>query len=951
MQEKLCQETLHWNLFKRSIFFYRDAFIVFMLLNQVGWRIVGLLQRTAMQRYDYLARDAELFSPKDGREFCVLECLLKEVVKNKYKDCSSWCSIGYAVVWDKDHCSNTVHNCITQSEDFSAHSLLVHILCELVWKSRGEIEDMGFSFRTDEQNPWSYIEVTLVVWLILQFSLAALVILLGHRMSRISKSLYNARIRNSLLRVNSEKQNSTKHRMLMCLERSIKGITALLNFRVLVNIIQICLSILVCLLSTITISIQEVHWIWAAFRTFFLLFFVFDFVARARLHSGPIYRFLFEGFTIADLLSIVSMIVSLSSWPSLAFLRAFVAVSAFRELRPILKTKFRISSVSSELLILIIEATALLYAFATLIFLLEKLGDPTWLSFSRDSVSFFNALYFVFITATTVGYGDSLITTFLAQLFVILFVILGIMIFADRISKIVQYMNASRDGLGNFSNPYQDPFVILAGDLTFNMVQDFLEEFYHPNSIVDALDMRRRVVILSKSINAAGSVFITEYERFLENNPALIGRLQILVGSPMNASDLIHRARAREADCMFIISNSLAEDSHLDDTANIFRAMAVQRMAPELRVFLSLQNSTAMNILPAARLSENRSICTGVSKMQIMAISSFVPGFSTFLHSLVKTYCSQHDHNQPSSTSWSGQNDFQRGLDREFYVVKSRHEDAGKKLGELALDLFLNHDIIVVGFAYFVSYANEGSRRSSRGIRQSIASEISEERPQRSIRCVFDPNAPIALSSLLLVIADDRIQASLAGMWHESNISKSKLDLSIVRKDSGISRWLKASKQMIFSDAPSKNSIFPADEFLDGGVITSKCFGNNSDIRSDGFIFHPPPSNLVDHIIVICSSLDSVPHFVEKHRVIEMGCSSKENSSLGNSPWTPIVIVLTSSQPESTNCFNFVPSKFLREVYLIRSTLQNALDFKQICAHKAKSVRLSSISFASIMIC
>ena len=89
-------------------------------------------------------------------------------------------------------------------------------------------------------------------------------------------------------------------------------------------------------------------------------------------------------------------------------------------------------------------------------------------------MDFFNSIYFTVITAATVGYGDMFAKSFASRILVILFVIVGIWSFTNHITKLAEYIRESAKGKGKFDNYHNDSFVVIAGNITFNMVEDII---------------------------------------------------------------------------------------------------------------------------------------------------------------------------------------------------------------------------------------------------------------------------------------------------------------------------------------------------------------------------------------------------------------------------------------------------------------------------------------------
>jgi hypothetical protein len=254
-----------------------------------------------------------------------------------------------------------------------------------------------------------------------------------------------------------------------------------------------------------------------------------------------------------------------------------------------------------------------------------------------------------------------------------------------------------------------------------------LSEIYHPDTEDSEEAMvRRRVVILTKSVEDESSNLLERANAYMENRDNT-GKVFVLNGSPMEENDLVHRARAGEADAMFILSNSFSQNPSEDDTANIFRALAVQEYVPFLPLYISLHDATCKSLLPP-RLVERSCIFTRQTQMEVLAISSLVPAFSTLLYSLCRTSRSVQDPRNainPILTQFLG------GVDYEFYVLQVSPNLHGSTLRDLVSDFFLSFNITLVGFCCSTCE-----------------------------RVTFDLDAKVTQNSKLLIIAPDRTVAA-----------------------------------------------------------------------------------------------------------------------------------------------------------------------------------------------
>merc|ERR1719424_2496333 len=118
---------------------------------------------------------------------------------------------------------------------------------------------------------------------------------------------------------------------------------------------------------------------------------------------------------------------------------------------------------------------------------LENLGEPVFLrSFSEDEWNTLSALYFVFVTISTVGYGDLAPQTGLGRLFAIVTIFGGISSVVLSMYKILQVLNVHSSGGGHFTPGMTSRHLVVIGNATTAMALDFIAEVFHPDHADDA---------------------------------------------------------------------------------------------------------------------------------------------------------------------------------------------------------------------------------------------------------------------------------------------------------------------------------------------------------------------------------------------------------------------------------------------------------------------------------
>lgn len=200
----------------------------------------------------------------------------------------------------------------------------------------------------------------------------------------------------------------------------------------------------------------------------------------------------------------------------------------------------------------------------------EPLGD--W--------HFFNSLYYVVITLTTVGYGDFSPETILGRLFSIFMVMLGVVVFAEAAGQIYEHLLRA-SGSGTFVKRANSRHVIVCGNPQLSDLIRFTSAFYAKNRLSN---LSAKVVVMVEE----PSWTEREWYHSLARNEFLKKRLEYLVGSVRNASDL-SRARLPSADAVFFLTtpSSGAEPATID-TSTVIDSLAVRNYRTDVPIFTTV---------------------------------------------------------------------------------------------------------------------------------------------------------------------------------------------------------------------------------------------------------------------------------------------------------------------------------------------------------------------------
>jgi len=427
-------------------------------------------------------------------------------------------------------------------------------------------------------------------------------------------------------------------------------------------------KILVCLVFILSISSLVIYFIdassegveqcvpWAenttqqvdlAFNIFFMVYFFIRFIA-----ASDKFWFMLELYSFVDYFTIPPSFVSIyldRTWIGLRFLRALrlMTVPDILQYLNILKT-----STSIRLAQLISIFISVWLTAAGIIHLLENSGDPPDFT-NGGHLSYWNCVYFLMVTMSTVGYGDIFCTTILGKISIMLFILVGLAMFAACIPEIFDLIGTRNKYGGNYMKEQSRRHIVVCGHITYESVLHFLKDFLHE----DREDVDVEVVFLHRSEPDL------EFEGLLKRQHT---RVKYFQGSLMNAMDL-ERAKVHEADACLVLANKYCQDPDAEDAANIMRVISIKNYSDDIRVIIQLMqyhNKAYLLNIPSWDWKQGDDvICLAELKLGFIAQSCLAPGFSTMMANL---FAMRSFITSPDMAAW--QNDYLQGTGCEMYT-------------------------------------------------------------------------------------------------------------------------------------------------------------------------------------------------------------------------------------------------------------------------------------------
>ena len=194
----------------------------------------------------------------------------------------------------------------------------------------------------------------------------------------------------------------------------------------------------------------------------------------------------------------------------------------------------------------------------------------TFDTFSRRNLllrrHFHHYIYFIVVSLTTVGYGEIVPQTFLAQWMIIFLAVVILAVIPDKTSELINLSNAQTIYERNkyISSP-DVPYVVVIGDVELDPFKNFCKEYFHK----DHGDGYRHIVILvNKPPNKSMEYFLNQ-----KDNNKFITYLQ---GDAMDSSDLL-RADILNAKSCIIFTNKNSLDPYSGDHQSLLRATFIKK--------------------------------------------------------------------------------------------------------------------------------------------------------------------------------------------------------------------------------------------------------------------------------------------------------------------------------------------------------------------------------------
>mmetsp|Transcript_27007 Transcript_27007/g.34997 ORF Transcript_27007/g.34997 Transcript_27007/m.34997 type:complete len:1147 (+) Transcript_27007:149-3589(+) len=472
---------------------------------------------------------------------------------------------------------------------------------------------------------------------------------------------------------------------------------AILYFQSLgIQFIMMCLAITSCVTYVIQTYYPEQNarlyqnleiFMFAAFLTDFLLSFTVS-------TSGIKYCISTNG--VIDFLSLLPIIEVLMTGTELGFLRVMRSIKILRILRlhqsVTTKSAFSVRA-RKQVNALTVKITRLALTMFTIVFIASGICHTIEVAYkSYEDLEAFSdaengilewhdALYYIVVTLSTVGYGDIGPINPVSRLVIVATILIFWVISPMQVNSVLEAL-ATRH---RHREAYiaHAPHIVITGGVTASCLDEVLQELFHDDHGDIMLGVR--VVTL---VNKAPDL---DMKRLI-SLPRYKHTLQYIEGNPRNPHDLllaaVHRARA-----VLVFSDFAQHASDTTYEASVLDAISVARFVSRMEGdFDQTKESNASNLNIVAQVHSKRTknilhesgvrsvLNVGELQMAILAMGTVWNGFIALCLNLFQSHTTGASEFQEASKEW-WQLDYMKGTDYQLFMKDVPLQGGSKWIG------------------------------------------------------------------------------------------------------------------------------------------------------------------------------------------------------------------------------------------------------------------------------
>ena len=247
-------------------------------------------------------------------------------------------------------------------------------------------------------------------------------------------------------------------------------------------------------------------------------------------------------------------------------------------------------------------------------------------------LTFGDALYFLVVTISTVGYGEMYPLTWAGKTVVACMIVCAITVIPIQVNKLSMVLSMQSQYRTTYK-PGDVPHVLVVGHVSkAGVLREFFTEFLHPDRFDQSRIVEDRHVVICAPYDPS------EELRSLLMHPRLEGHIVYIKASVMNQMDLYRVGADRAEACFVLCDKSGRTDPDAEDSLTVMRSLVLETFNPGMKTFVQLLNPRNKEHIVQADV--DFILCVDELKMHILAASAVSIGTSTLVNNLFRSFSS-----------------------------------------------------------------------------------------------------------------------------------------------------------------------------------------------------------------------------------------------------------------------------------------------------------------------